>query len=79
MSELEYSNQYSQWLTAAGITPATTPINLRGVVHQILQNLGGGGGGAVSSVFTRTGAVVATTGDYTVSQVTGAQAGPPCP
>ena len=32
----------------------------------------GGGGGAVSSVFTRTGAVVATSGDYDVSQVTGA-------
>ena len=30
------------------------------------------GSAAVSSVFTRTGAVVATTGDYTVSQVTGA-------
>jgi len=30
------------------------------------------GGGAVSSVFTRTGAVTAQTGDYTVSQVTGA-------
>jgi hypothetical protein len=30
------------------------------------------GGGAVSSVFTRTGAVVAASGDYTVSQVTGA-------
>src|SRR6059058_5290082 len=29
------------------------------------------GGGSVSSVFTRVGAVVATTGDYTVSQVTG--------
>lgn len=33
---------------------------------------GGGGPGAVSSVFTRTGAVVAASGDYTVSQVTGA-------
>jgi hypothetical protein len=30
---------------------------------------GGGGGGAVSSVFTRTGAVVAQTGDYTAAQV----------
>jgi hypothetical protein len=30
------------------------------------------GGGSVTSVFTRTGAVVANTGDYTVSQVTGA-------
>lgn len=36
------------------------------------QISGGGGGGAVSSVFTRTGAVTATSGDYTVSQVTGA-------
>lgn len=34
--------------------------------------LSAAGGGAVSSVFTRTGAVVATTGDYTVAQVTGA-------
>lgn len=31
---------------------------------------GGGGAGAVSSVFTRTGAVVATSGDYTCAQVT---------
>lgn len=30
------------------------------------------GTGAISSVFTRTGAIVATSGDYTVSQVTGA-------
>lgn len=30
---------------------------------------GGGGGGAVSSVFTRTGAVVAQAGDYTAAQV----------
>ena len=33
---------------------------------------GGGGGGAVSSVFGRTGAVAATSGDYSVGQVTGA-------
>ena len=32
----------------------------------------GSGGGAVSSVFSRTGAVVATTDDYSVAQVTGA-------
>ena len=31
-----------------------------------------GGAGAVTSVFTRTGAVVATTGDYTAAQVTNA-------
>jgi hypothetical protein len=34
--------------------------------------LAGGGGGAVSSVFTRTGAVTATSGDYTAAQVTNA-------
>lgn len=33
---------------------------------------GGGGGGAVLSVFGRTGAVVANTGDYSVAQITGA-------
>jgi hypothetical protein len=32
----------------------------------------GGSGGAVSSVFGRTGAVTATSGDYTVAEVTGA-------
>jgi hypothetical protein len=32
----------------------------------------GGGGGAVSSVFTRTGDVTAESGDYTVGEVTGA-------
>jgi hypothetical protein len=34
----------------------------------------GGGGGAVGSVFGRTGAVTASNGDYTVSQITGAAA-----
>jgi hypothetical protein len=33
-----------------------------------------GGGGAVTSVFGRTGVVVAQSGDYTVAQVTGAEA-----
>lgn len=33
---------------------------------------GGGGGGAVASVFGRTGAVVAASGDYTAAQVTNA-------
>ena len=32
----------------------------------------GGGGGAVASVFGRTGVVVAVSGDYSVGQVTGA-------
>lgn len=37
-------------------------------------NTGGGGGGAVDSVFGRTGAVAAQSGDYTLSQITGLQA-----
>ena len=41
MSEYDYDKNYPVWLQAAGITPATDPINLRGAVHQILQNLQG--------------------------------------
>lgn len=41
---------------------------------QDIADLGGGGGGAVSSVFARTGAVTAQSGDYSVAQVTGAAA-----
>ena len=36
------------------------------------MNIGSAGGGAVSSVFTRTGAFTAQSGDYSVAQVTGA-------
>ncbi len=43
-----------------------------GVRVNLAAPSGTGGSGAVSSVFGRTGAVVAATGDYTVSQVTGA-------
>lgn len=39
---------------------------------QDIADLGGGGGGAVSSVFGRTGAVTGQTGDYDVTEVTGA-------
>ena len=39
----------------------------------------GGGGGAVSSVFTRTGAVVAAAGDYGVGQVSGCRPWRPRP
>lgn len=42
---------------------------------QDIANLGGGGGGAVSSVFARTGAVTAQSGDYTGAQITNTPAG----
>ncbi len=38
----------------------------------VAESGGGSGGGAVSSVFGRTGAVVAQTGDYNITQITGA-------
>ena len=55
----------TQWLlaaTAAGLTIDTTAQSWTEI----------GTGGSVSSVFGRTGAVVAGSGDYTVAQVTGA-------
>jgi hypothetical protein len=45
-----------------------------GVRVSLAAPSGGGGGGAVSSVFGRTGTVTAASGDYSVSQVTGAAA-----
>jgi hypothetical protein len=43
-----------------------------GTNYQCVAGCAGSGGGAVSSVFGRTGGVTANSGDYTVSQVTGA-------
>lgn len=48
-------------LIAPGIN---TGDNLDIVINKLVTFIGGGGGGAVSSVFTRTGAVVAQVGDY---------------
>ena len=53
MSEYDYDKNYAAWLTAAGITPPSDPVSLRGTIHTIIQQLGGAG--AVASVFTRTG------------------------
>ena len=43
--------------------------------NRITVGLGGGGGGAVDSVFGRTGAVAAVNGDYTASNITNVPAG----
>ena len=68
-------------LPNSGVTAGTygsgtqTPViavDAQGIITSASNVASGGGGGAVSSVFTRTGAVVATSGDYTVAQVTGA-------
>jgi hypothetical protein len=59
-SSIGISNDGNFYISANGGTP------------QEIATGSGGGGGAVSSVFGRTGAVTATSGDYSVAQVTGA-------
>jgi hypothetical protein len=39
MSELEYDHNWATELTSAGITPASNPINLRGVIKAILSGM----------------------------------------
>jgi len=61
------------------VSMSSLPDGCLNVVSGLISSTGapcgsGGGGGSVSSVFGRTGAVVAATGDYTVTQVTGAAA-----
>jgi hypothetical protein len=51
---------------------STTGAITIGSTSLTFTEFGAGGAGAVSSVFTRTGAVTAQSGDYTVAQVTGA-------
>lgn len=77
MSELEYDAAWITQLTNAGITPATNPINVRGVIKAILlwiQN------GALASASTTTsapsagagGALPATPAGYLTTTVNGA-------
>lgn len=77
MSELEYDQNYGTWLTNAGITPSTTPINLRGVVKAVLAWIQSG---ALSSAAVTTtaptagagGALPATPAGYLTTTVNGA-------
>jgi hypothetical protein len=39
MSELEYDHNWATELTAAGITPPSNPLNLRGVLKAIIGNM----------------------------------------
>jgi hypothetical protein len=39
VSELEYDQNFATWLTNAGITPTSNPINVRGTIKLILANM----------------------------------------
>jgi Lower baseplate protein N-terminal domain len=72
LKEFNVPVKFDQSVTLAGLTDGCLNI-ASGVLGSTGSPCGtGGGGGNVTSVFGRTGAVVATTGDYTAAQVTGA-------
>ncbi len=72
LKEFNVAAKFDQSVTLAGLSNGCLNI-VSGVITSTGTACGsGGGGGGVSSVFGRSGVVVAAAGDYTVSQVTGA-------
>jgi hypothetical protein len=72
LKEFNVPVKFDQGVTLAGLSNGCLNI-ASGVISSTGSACGGGGGGgSVNSVFGRTGTIVATAGDYTVSQVTGA-------
>jgi len=73
LKEFNVAAQFDQSVTLPGLTNGCLNV-VSGLITSTGSacGSGGGGGGSVSSVFGRTGAVVAATGDYSVGQVTGA-------
>ena len=74
LKEFNVPARFDQSVTLAGLSNGC--LNL---VSNVIASTGspcgsGGGGGNVSSVFGRSGAVVASSGDYSVAEVTGAAA-----
>ncbi len=74
LKEFKTATKFDGTVTIAGLTAGCLNISSTGLVGSTGVACGAGGGGAVSSVFGRTGAVVAANGDYSVSQITGAAA-----
>jgi hypothetical protein len=74
LKEFKTAVKFDSTVTMAGLAAGCLNISSAGVVGSTGVACGSGGGGAVSSVFGRTGAVGAASGDYTVSQITGAAA-----
>lgn len=74
LKEFNVPTKFDQAVTLAGLANGCLNV-VSGVIASTGTACGtGGGGGSVSSVFGRSGAVVAVSGDYTVAQVTGAAA-----
>ena len=74
LKEFNVPAKFDQSVTFAGLSNGCLNV-ASGVIASTGSPCGsGGGGGSVSSVFGRAGSVVAVSGDYTVSQVTGAAA-----
>jgi len=73
LKEFKTPAKFDGTVTVAGLAAGCLNIASSGLVGSTGVPCGLGGGG-VASVFGRTGAVVAASGDYTVSQVTGAAA-----
>jgi baseplate protein BppL len=74
LKEFNVPAKFDQSVTLAGLSNGCLNISSGVITSTGAACGGGGGGGNVNSVFGRTGAVVAATGDYAVSQVTGAAA-----
>jgi hypothetical protein len=72
LKEFNVPAQFDQSVTLPGLSNGCLNV-VSGLISSTGSACGsGGGGGSVSSVFGRTGAVAAATGDYSVGQVTGA-------
>ena len=72
LKEFNVPVKFDQSVALAGLSNGCLNV-VSGVIASTGSPCGsGGGGGNVSSVFGRSGAVVAVSGDYSVSQVTGA-------
>jgi hypothetical protein len=71
LKEFNVPAKFDQSVTLAGLSNGCLNV-ASGVIASTGSPCGTGGGGGVNSVFGRSGAVVAASGDYTVSQVTGA-------
>ena len=73
LKEFNVAAKFDQSVTLAGFTNGCLSVT-SGLIASTGSPCGSSEGGDVSSVFGRTGAVIANSGDYTVSQVTGAAA-----